>query len=764
MPSYTVKDTGFADSLAYNFHRKLARKSNGDLWVAYFRSDGTTFQIYVSYSTNEGVDWTEEQITNQSGSDHQAYPSLAVDSNDDLHLIWYGTGWGSNSGYDNLQYRKRTSEGWQDQEAITDKNAPQADAAIAVDSNNHVHVIWYGGGWGSYPSKPQIQYRKRTDSWQTQEAVTNVNYSQYDVTLAIDSNNHVHVIWHGYGWGLNTLKENIQYRKRTTSWQTQETITDKSDHQGLFSIAIDSSDVVHVVWHGTGWGSYPAERNIQYRKRTTSWQAQEAITNINDDQYDPTISLDANDDVHVVWFGFGYSPNAAYYNLQYRKRTTSWQTRVPLTAIDEDQTWCNLIWALRPGDPKTNRPRTGYTFVWMADDVLKYHASADLTWHIIEPLTGTVAAESSISGSLKVKREFTTTVAAASTVSGSLNVIREIVGITIAGDSNVTGSIGISKKLTGTVTASSTTSGQIKRFRSLSRTTICRSTVSGTLSVWVISGTVTAQSGISGTIKVSRKLTGTVAAQSSISGELKFAAELKGVITLQSAVSGLLRVTRGVTTTVATSSTITGTLKVTRELVSVTIAAQSSLSGTAKVTKGFTTTVTATSGITGLLIKTALEILSGAISADSAISGRLKVTRELVGVTSVAQSTVSGTLRVTRKLVSVVIAGQSVVSGNVILEIWLTGAVTTQSVVSGALSVSWKLTGLVITQSVVSGPLKASKKLQGTIASQSTVSGLMPLLVIPRFAIIRTISILPAFAHVTYINEERKSDITVYNR
>jgi len=92
-PSYTIKTGASTSSTKCNNQQKLARKSNGDLWCVYYRSDGTYSQIYASYSTDGGETWTEEQVC--SGSDNQYNPSIAIDSSDNIHVVWYGKGWGS---------------------------------------------------------------------------------------------------------------------------------------------------------------------------------------------------------------------------------------------------------------------------------------------------------------------------------------------------------------------------------------------------------------------------------------------------------------------------------------------------------------------------------------------------------------------------------------------------------------------------------------------------------------------------------------------
>jgi len=384
MPIYTVKTGTLSDSTAEN-KRNLARKSNGDLWCTYHRSDGTAVQIYCAYSTDGGQTWTEEQVTNNLfGGYGQWYPAIAIDSADNIHVVWYGDGWGTDTWNLNIQYRKRTTS-WQTQEAVTtDVTNDQIYPSIAIDSSNNVHVVWLGYGWGTNTNYANLQYRKRTTVWQDQEAITDMNDEQSFPSIAIDSSNNVHVIWFGRGWGTYTNRWNIQYRKRTTSWQTQEAVTDKNGWQWEPSIAIDSNNNVHVVWYG---GETPSSiGNIQYRKRTTSWQTQEAVTDKNAEQYCPSIAIDVSNNVHVVWDGYGWGVNTSSDNIQYREKTTSWQTQVGITDRAYTQGYPSLIWASYPtvDGLKTNIPKTGYAFVWSGQDAtgynVEYFASDDLSW------------------------------------------------------------------------------------------------------------------------------------------------------------------------------------------------------------------------------------------------------------------------------------------------------------------------------------------------------------------------------------------------
>lgn len=368
--------------------RKIARKSNGDLWCVYYKSDGANSQIYCSYSTDNGATWTEEAVTAEAAS--QGSPTIAIDSDDIVHVVWTGFGHGANPGNSNLRHRQKTAGGWQAAEAITDEAANQADPSIAVDGSDVLHCVWIGLGWGVNPGVSNIRYASYGGSWTASEAVSDSASDQDNpVALAVDKDNNVHVAWDGLGWGVFVGKDNIQYRKRTSgSWGSQESVTDVDDPQGVPGLATDSSGHVHCVWYGWGWGTNTSKFNIQYRKRTTAWQTQEAITDVAFDQYNPSVSVDGDNNPYVAWRGKGWGSNTTKLNIQYRNRVGSWQTQVAVTDLAWDQYGPCLLWAYWPTDSdniRFNVARSGCFILYNGQDAVGYRAdyysSSDLTFN-----------------------------------------------------------------------------------------------------------------------------------------------------------------------------------------------------------------------------------------------------------------------------------------------------------------------------------------------------------------------------------------------
>lgn len=346
--------------------RKCARDSKNNIYCLICK--GSPFQIYLLKSSDLGKTWKEEKV-NEESNEGQFTPSIAIDSKDQIHVVWTGFGWGENKENTNIQYRIKTKEGWQRQESLTDVNFDQFDPVIAVDSKDNLHLVWYGKGFGENSQVFNIYYRERDENgWKDLELVTDSNFIQFSPTLAIDSQDEIHVAWSGFGWGENKSFSNIQYKKKTpTGWGRQESVTDIGNYQYLPSLAIDSKDNLHLVWDGRGWGQNSYYDNIQYRKRTKDgWQEIERVSDRVLDQCNASISIDENDQAHIVWYGFGWSQDKWKFNLLHRKKTEKgWEEIENLTDAKSHQPGSNLLWARWPEvGGKKNNVLKGFFLIW----------------------------------------------------------------------------------------------------------------------------------------------------------------------------------------------------------------------------------------------------------------------------------------------------------------------------------------------------------------------------------------------------------------
>lgn len=326
-------------------------------------------QVYIKESADNGQTWTDEtRISTYSGmADYgQRYPSIAVDSNDYLHVVWSGCATGYTT-FGQLWYAKYTTMGWSDPVRIStypgmETWSAQSGASIAVDSSDYLHVVWYGCATG-YTLNQQIWYNKYTTSWAGPVRISTCsgmeNYQEAFPSIAVDSENNLHVVWYGYAREYRLYKQ-IWYAKYTEeSWAEPVRISTQNTHQRAPSIAVDSFNYLHVVWFGYV-GDYA---QIWYAKYTESWAGPVRISTYSGmgsyHQYEPSIAVDSKDNLHVVWDGMatGYTD---YHKVWYAKYITSWATPECLQPTGSNRA-SNARWSQHPS---SNIPDAGVDYVF----------------------------------------------------------------------------------------------------------------------------------------------------------------------------------------------------------------------------------------------------------------------------------------------------------------------------------------------------------------------------------------------------------------
>ncbi len=391
-----------------NGGRGLARASDGRFWAVFLdRPAGYSFrQVLCAYSDDGGVTWTVEQVTDDDTADHRD-PTIAVDSSDSIHIVYHRLV----AGQSVLFYMRRNG-GWGPEETVSQvAGASQVDGKIAIDSQDDVHVVWDGGGEGANPGFRQIKYKKKTSgSWGSTELVTDIADTQWAASVAIDSEDNVHVVWRGVIWEDHTGYWQVTYRKRTTSWQAIEAVSDIGDSCYYLCIALDSDDVPHVVWQGRGILWPTGSHAVNYKNRIGgSWSALEVVAEDEDgnSQQGMSIALDRDNNVHVAWTGRGLGLADDTFNIRRIVKTgDGWQTRIDITTETAVDNWypC-LLWAMWPevGGVRTNVPTADRVFlVWWyyQDDVRFYTFAVIIPTVTTDPATLISQVSATLNGTL----------------------------------------------------------------------------------------------------------------------------------------------------------------------------------------------------------------------------------------------------------------------------------------------------------------------------------------------------------------------------
>jgi hypothetical protein len=358
-----------------NNGRKIVRTSDGVLYTVYSRS-ASAHKVFLANSTDNGMTWTEIEI---SSDEDQIHPSLALDSQNNLHIVWQGKV-GTSTVY-KIRYTKYDGSSFSAIDDFTaDENQNQEIPVIALDAQNKIHLAWVGRGTVASSTGDSLYYvRKESSAWGTMETVKAGEFhldfgksilSQFSLTP--DDQGILHFVWFEKP---PTDASKLRHRKvdpalSSGEWSDFVNLTNVS-HQSQSSIAVDSQSNAHLVWHH--WSS-SGDPKVNYAKYTGSWSAIETLSEDNADLIMPCCSIgaDQSDVVYLVWKTPRASQPKPVSQREYKNR--AWQDVKELVAPFVSHGFPNLFWS------QNSKPQSGYAFVFYEGMELKFYGSEGLTW------------------------------------------------------------------------------------------------------------------------------------------------------------------------------------------------------------------------------------------------------------------------------------------------------------------------------------------------------------------------------------------------
>ena len=362
----TIGTTEDAKALGYPDTRKLVRDSTGNLYAAFRRKYNSWYQVFVAKSTDDGATWTvpSNPISVVAGSFHQRVPSIAIDSADRLHVVWYGQdNIYSGTNERQIKYSRSTDGGstwtaWQNiapVEGYVSGDYWQEHPVLYIDGVDNLYVVWEGRD-ASHTASSQAKFTKSTDggiNWWPWANVGALTTNQSRPTMVVDSDYQIFVIAYGY-WQASG-KQNILYATSSNggaSFSNWSAVSASSSYEQRHpSAAIDSGNKIHLVWRQQDPGT-SGKTVIKYSKYTSpAWSASATISATSTYyQFFPSIA-NASGSQYVVWTE---SKNASGYpseepttgRIVMAKRlqgTTAW-IKANVTSV-ANNVWGSIRWS-----------------------------------------------------------------------------------------------------------------------------------------------------------------------------------------------------------------------------------------------------------------------------------------------------------------------------------------------------------------------------------------------------------------------------------
>jgi len=263
---------------AYEMSNKIVRYGN-KTHIGYLKYEGGSHKAYVRTYHHDTGEWDDEVFLG-SVYDNHGGPALAVDSNGYLYVFYDGH-------HTTLKWRKSTNpndaSSWTDAEAVPNQAIDPTYPSVVVDSSNNIHLIYRG----DQTTDCKLYYQKYNgSSWSAATTLAEDSSSltpEYSCSIAIDSNDVLHVGVHFFDNSANKGKK-AGYMKSDdggSTWKksdgttytlpitysTLETV-ETGDDLRLGNIAVDSDGhpffVVHRLHNSPKDGQF-------WRYNGTSW-------------------------------------------------------------------------------------------------------------------------------------------------------------------------------------------------------------------------------------------------------------------------------------------------------------------------------------------------------------------------------------------------------------------------------------------------------------------------------------------------------------
>ena len=331
----------------FSFGPAVAIDSSDSIHIVWFDSTPGNYQIFYKRSTDGGTSWSVNQRLTWSSVDCSD-PAIALDSGDSLHVVWYDDMPGNNEIY----YKKSTNGGtsWSPAKRLTWTSGSSTVPAIAVDSSDAVHIVWQENMSGN----DEVYSKNSSDGGTTWTAAKRLTWTSSDSrspALAIDSSDIIYAVWDDPSPGNSEI-----FGKRSTdggvTWSTVRRLTWTSGWSYAPDIAIAPPNTIHLVWGA----EIPGDTEIFYKGSTdggTTWSAAKQLTWNSEASGSVSVAIDSANAVHIVWMDSTPGDPEIYYRksgdggttwaASQRLTWTSGNSYFPILAIDSTNT-AHVVW------------------------------------------------------------------------------------------------------------------------------------------------------------------------------------------------------------------------------------------------------------------------------------------------------------------------------------------------------------------------------------------------------------------------------------
>lgn len=292
-----------------NSQPKLARDSQGTIYLTFVKPVRGVAQIFVASSDDHSRTWRVQQITTAQADSR--YPTLALGPDNQVHLAWtqYDGGVGK------VYYARFDGTRWTPAVHLSPGDAYAGLPALAAAPDGALHIVWYGIRAQApairtrHGSIYEILYRGRAGTdWTPAEVISPGIPDSINPALGVDGQGRLHSAW--YQLDLKTYQ--VRHTERDKAWKIPEQISRGDSDAFAVAMAVRRDGAVYVVWERRAASGI----RIHFAERHERWSGPQPLSPDGGDAFNPSVAADEQGRVYVVWESAG--------QLYLRRRDRQW--------------------------------------------------------------------------------------------------------------------------------------------------------------------------------------------------------------------------------------------------------------------------------------------------------------------------------------------------------------------------------------------------------------------------------------------------------
>lgn len=307
---------------ASNYVSRMVLDNDNNMHIATYSTedilsadvDLDIFYIKYDYSTKSRSDL--ELVSTESTGASQL-PDIAIDSENNVHVVWYDSTNILSSGSDvDIFYKQRTSAGWGATEVVsTESSSLSYNPSIIIDSSNMVHIAWDDStDYLGSDADTDIFYKHRSSSgvWTTTQVVSDSSIEDsYEPSIALDTQENILFAWEDYtDYAGSGIDLDIFFRRLNSDFVTWSPVnvvsSESTDVSESPTITNEESGLIHVVWEDdTDYNGAGTDDDIFYKSCSTgsnTWSITEVISiESTENSIRSDLAADMEDYLYVAW-------------------------------------------------------------------------------------------------------------------------------------------------------------------------------------------------------------------------------------------------------------------------------------------------------------------------------------------------------------------------------------------------------------------------------------------------------------------------------